>query len=144
LPDKNDLAHPKFYFFDADVFQAIRPRGPLDASEEIQGPVLETLFLQQLRALNDYRGLGCALHYWRTAKGDEVDFVAYGERGLRAFEIKRSARVRPDDLKALRLFREDFPQSKAYLVYPGSRRWHEGGIDIVPFTAAVMELGQLL
>lgn len=28
--------HPKFYYFDAGVYQAIRPRGPLDSAEEIQ------------------------------------------------------------------------------------------------------------
>ena len=138
------VAHPKFYFFDAGVFQAIRPRGPLDVPEEIQGPALETLFLQQIRALNDSRALGYSVHYWRTAKGDEVDFVLYGARGLRAFEIKRGVRIRPDDLKALRLFRDDFPESRAFLLYAGARRWHESGVDVVPFTAAVAELEQLL
>src|SRR5262245_45026086 len=65
------IAHPKFYFFEAGVFQTIRPRGPLDAAEEIGGPALETLVLQQLRALNDYLDLGYTLSYWRTAAGDE-------------------------------------------------------------------------
>ena len=37
----------KFYYFDAGVFQTIRPRGPLDAPDQIHGPALETLFLQQ-------------------------------------------------------------------------------------------------
>ena len=63
------IANPKFYYFDAGVFQAIRPRGPLDAPEQIHGPALETLFLQQARALNDYKDLGYRLHYWRTANG---------------------------------------------------------------------------
>jgi predicted AAA+ superfamily ATPase len=138
------VAHPRFYLFDAGVFQAVRPRGPLDTPEEIQGPALETLFLQHLRAVNDYRALGYALHYWRTARGDEVDFVLYGERGLRAFEVKRSARVRPDDLKPLRLFTADFPQAKTFLVYPGTRRWREAGIEILPLTEAVMSLDRLL
>lgn len=31
------MTHPKFYFFDAGVFRALRPRGPLDATEEIEG-----------------------------------------------------------------------------------------------------------
>lgn len=44
------VAHPKFYYFDAGVFQTIRPRGPLDAPEQIHGPALETLFLQQAHA----------------------------------------------------------------------------------------------
>src|SRR3989338_5872500 len=37
------VSHPKFYFFDAGVFRAIRPRGPLDTSEETDGAALETL-----------------------------------------------------------------------------------------------------
>jgi hypothetical protein len=101
---------------------AIRPRGPLDAAEEIGGAALETLFLQQLRAVNDYLDLGYALHYWRTAAGDEVDFVLYGERGLVAFEVKMAQRVRPDDLRGLLRLRADYPQAKAFLVYEDDPR----------------------
>jgi predicted AAA+ superfamily ATPase len=101
-------AHPKFYFFDAGVFQAIRPKGPLDAAEE------------------------------------EVDFVLYGERGLLAFEVKMRQTVRPEDLRGLSLFLADFPQAKAHLLYLGKRRWHERGIEIVPFTDAMARLDDLL
>jgi len=138
------VAHPKFYFFDAGVFQAIRPKGPLDAPEEIRGAALETLLLQQLRALNDYLRLGYSLHYWRTASGDEVDFVLYGDRGLLAFEVKLAQRVRPDDLQALRRFREDYAQARTFLVYTGSRRWHDRGIEIVPAEDALRTLGDLI
>lgn len=137
-------AHPKFYFFDTGVFQAIRPRGPLDAPEEIRGAALETLFLQQLRALNDYAGLGYALHYWRTGTGEEVDFVLYGERGLVAFEIKMTQRARPDDLRGLRRFREDYPQAKTFFVYTGSRRGHDRGVDILPAEDALRTLERLI
>jgi predicted AAA+ superfamily ATPase len=138
------VAHPKFYLFDAGVFQAIRPRGPLDAADEIRGAALETLFLQQLRAVNDYLGLGYSLHYWRTAAGDEVDFVLYGPRGLVALEVKATPRMRSDDLGGLRRLREDYPQARAYLVYTGSRRWHERGIEIVPAAYALRALADLL
>ncbi|MBI4602829.1 MAG: DUF4143 domain-containing protein [Planctomycetes bacterium] len=138
------VAHPKFYFFDAGTFQAIRPRGPLEAPEEIQGPALETLFLEQARAVNDYKGLGYSLHYWRTANGEEVNFVFYGERGLRAFEVKRGHTVRAEDPKGLLLFKEDFPETKAFLLYLGKRGWHEKGVDIVPFQEAMERLETLL
>jgi predicted AAA+ superfamily ATPase len=138
------VAHPKFYYFDAGVFQAIRPRGPLDAPEQIHGAALETLFLQQVRAINDYRDLGYRLHYWRTSTGDEVDFVLYGERGLRAFEVKMAHNVRPDDLRSLLRFRADFQGAKVHLLYLGHRRWHERGIEIVPFLDCVAKLDQWL
>jgi predicted AAA+ superfamily ATPase len=138
------VAHPKFFFFDAGVFQAIRPRGPLDAPEHIHGPALETLFLEQARAVNDYLDLGYRLHYWRTAGGDEVDFVLYGERGLRAFEIKMSQTVRSDDLRGLTRFLEDYPEAEARLLYLGKRSWHERGVDVMPFRDGVERLEQLL
>jgi len=138
------IAHPKFYFFDAGVFQAIRPRGPLDAPEQIHGPALETLFLQQVRALNDYKDLGYRLHYWRTANGDEVDCVLYGERGLRAFEVKMAHNVRPDDLRSLLRFLSDFPQAKTHLLYLGQRRWHDRGIEVLPFEECVATLDRWL
>ncbi len=138
------LAHPKFYYFDVGVFHAIRPRGPLDAPEHIHGPALETLFLQQARALNDYKDLGYRLHYWRTATGDEVDFVLYGERGLRAFEVKMAHNVRPDDLRSLLRFRADFPQAKAHLLYLGQRRLHDRGIEVLPFLDCVTKLDEWL
>jgi predicted AAA+ superfamily ATPase len=138
------IAHPKFYYFDAGVFQTIRPRGPLDAPEQIHGPALETLFLQQARALNDYKDLGYRLHYWRTASGDEVDFVLYGDRGLRAFEVKMADNVRPDDLRSLLRFREDFPEAKTHLLYLGKRRWHDRGIGVLPFLDCVSKLDQWL
>ena len=43
-------AHPKFFWFDAGVFVAMRPAGPLDRPEEIGGAALEGLIAQHLRA----------------------------------------------------------------------------------------------
>lgn len=136
------VAHPKFYYFDAGVFQAVRPRGPLDAPEQIHGAALETLFFQELRALNDYRDLGYSLHYWRTPTGDEVDFVLHGERGLSAFEVKMTSTVRPEDLRSLLRFGSDYPSAKLRLLHLGDRRWHERGVEIVPFAECVANLDQ--
>ena len=138
------VTHPKFYYFDPGVFRAVRPRGPLDGGDEVVGPALETLVLSHLRAANDYGGLGYALHYFRTARGEEVDFVLYGEHGLHAIEVKSSSRVRPEDLAGLRLFLSDYPMAKALLFHTGSRRWHESGVEIVPVTDALPQLRKLL
>jgi hypothetical protein len=44
----------------------------------------------------------------------------------------------------LRRFREDYPKAKAFFVYTGSRRRHEGGIEIMPAADALHSLGELL
>ncbi|PIW63769.1 MAG: ATPase, partial [Candidatus Omnitrophica bacterium CG12_big_fil_rev_8_21_14_0_65_50_5] len=79
-------AHQKFYFFDAGVYRTLRPSGPLDSPEEIEGMALETLVFQELKAVNDCLQLGYDLYYWHTANRVEVDFILYGARGLKAFE----------------------------------------------------------
>jgi uncharacterized protein len=131
------VLHPKFFLFDAGVFRAIRPRGPLDAPEESDGPALETLVLHHLRAWNDYGNLGYTIHYWRTPEGDEVDFVLYGERGIVAIEVKRSARIRVEDLKGLTRFRQDYRAARTVLLHAGSRSWHEGGVELIPLAEAL-------
>ncbi|MBM4256079.1 MAG: ATP-binding protein [Deltaproteobacteria bacterium] len=136
--------HPKFFLFDAGVFNILRPRGPLDAESEIAGPALETLLLQHLRALNDYYELGYQIFFWRTATNVEVDFVLYGERGLLAIEVKHSARVRDEDFQGLRVFLADYPQAKAFLLYTGSRSWHERGVEVMNFATAVQRLPRIL
>jgi predicted AAA+ superfamily ATPase len=128
------VAHPKFYFFDAGVYQAIRPRGPLDSDSEINGRAAETLVLQEIRAINSYFDLGYSIHFWRTENDVEVDFVLYGERGLIAIEVKTTDRIREKDAQPLRLFLEDYPMAKAFLLYGGSRKFRLGNIDVLPLT----------
>lgn len=138
------IAHPKFYYFDAGVYRALRPRGPLDTEEEIDGAALETLFLTHLRALNDAFELGYDIHYWRTTGGLEVDFVLYGEHGLLAFEVKRAARVRDEDLAGLLAFRADYPMAQTFLVHSGTQRGHDRGIEIWPMADALKQLHEIL
>jgi len=60
---RKTIQHPKFYFFDTGVYRAIRPLGPLDSPKEVDGVALETLFLQEARAINDYGSLGYRFYY---------------------------------------------------------------------------------
>jgi uncharacterized protein len=136
--------HPKFYFFDAGVFRALRPKGPLDAVEEIDGTALETLVMQELRATNDNHDLGYEMYYWRTRDQKEVDFVLYGERGIRAFEVKRSARFQERDLASLELFSADYPMARCFMLYGGTRSYRHRGIEVLPLASALPVLPKLL
>lgn len=138
------VKHNKFYFFDVGIYQAIRPVGPLDSPEMVGGVALESLFLQNLRAVNDYLDLGYKLYYFRTASGVEVDFVAYGQRGLLALEVKSKRNISSADLYGLESFRKDYPMAKAVMVYGGSERRFIGRIEIWPIKEALIELPKLL
>ena len=125
-------AHPKLYLFDAGVFRTLRPRGPLDRREEIDGAAFEGLVAQHLRAWIAYSGCDCRLHFWRTAKGTEVDFILYGGDGFWALEVKNTTRIRPQDLRGLRSFRDDYPECTAALLYRGTERLRIDGIWCLP------------
>ncbi len=125
-------AHPKFYFFDTGVFRANRPKGPLDAPEEIDGAALEGLVAQHLRAWCDYSGGNHSLYYWQTRSKVEVDFVIYGESGIYALEVKNSAKVRPNDLRPLKAFADDYPKCQRILIYRGTERFVRDGVLCLP------------
>ena len=138
------VAHHKFYFFDAGIYRVIRPSGPLDMPEEMEGAAFETLVFQELRAINDYLRLGYELYYWHTANQMEVDFVLYGIKGLKAFEVKRTSRLHENMLRGLKAFLKDYPSAMAYLIYGGVRRFYEGKITILPIQEALLTLPDIL
>ena len=126
------VVREKFYLFDAGVFRSLRPRGPLDRPEEIDGQALEGLVAQHLRAWAAYSGFDVRVYYWRTRGGSEVDFVLYGDSGLHAFEVKNTGRVDSADLRALRAFRQDYAEVEAAVLYRGRERLKVGGIWCLP------------
>ena len=131
--------HPKFFLFDAGVYRTIRPTGPLDSPEEIDGAALETLVYQELRAHIAYRTLDLKLFTWRTGSGAEVDFVAYGGDGLFAIEVKRRGRIRSADLQGLTQFKADYPVARCVLLFGGNRREYRDGIELLPMSEALAD-----
>lgn len=130
---RRELAsHPKFFFFDTGVFRSIRPQGPIDSEQEINGPALETLVAQHLRAWCDYSEGKHKLYYWQTRSKAEIDFVLYGQSGLYAFEVKNAKSIKLEYLSTLKSFAKDYPESKRVLLYRGEIRDHYDGILCLP------------
>ncbi|OGC10424.1 ATPase [candidate division WOR-1 bacterium RIFCSPHIGHO2_02_FULL_53_26] len=138
------LSHPKFYFFDVGLYRTLRPAGPLDRPEEIEGAALESLLFQELKAINDTLDLGYKIFYWRTSNEIEVDFVLYGERGILAFEIKRTGKINPAAVRGLKAFKADYPAARTFLLYSGERRMSDGEIEIIPIKEALKDISLLL
>jgi len=134
------VSHFKFYFFDCGVYRSLRPSGPLDPREEIVGPSLEGLLLQHLRAWIDFSGADLKIHFWRTRGGSEVDFVLYGASGFYAIEIKNSRSIRPNNLRGLKAFLQDYPESQALFLYRGEETLERDGIRCMPADKFLREL----
>lgn len=135
------VTHPKFFFFDAGIYRTLRPKGPLDAPEEIDGAALETLIFQELRAHNHYYNLDYEIYFWRIATGKEVDFVLYGPKGIIAIEVKRSARIADEMFAGLRVFMKEYPMARAYFLTMSDRDGWEGDIRVMPIETFLKNIG---
>lgn len=125
-------SHPKFYLFDSGVFCALRPKGFLDKTDEIEGLALEGLVFQHLRAWRDYTKEKHEIYFWRTRAGLEVDFIVYGSMGLWAIEVKHSSYIASKDLQGLKAFLEDYPEAQAIILYRGKERLKRDNIWCIP------------
>lgn len=99
---KRLIKAPKIYWGDTGV--ALH----LAEMDEPGGVHLENLILQDLLAWRDARLERAELGYWRTAIGEEVDFVIETGGRLLPIEIKGSARPRLADAAHLRTFRAEY------------------------------------
>ncbi|EKD78126.1 MAG: hypothetical protein ACD_42C00034G0002 [uncultured bacterium] len=126
------IQHTKFYLFDAGVYQSLRPAGPIDTAEEMQGAALEGLVAQHLRAWIDYSNNDCQLYFWRTKSGVEVDFVVYGPKQFIAIEVKNATQAHSKDMRGLKSFKEDYPEAQIVLLYRGKTKTMVDGILCLP------------
>jgi len=137
---RQTTTHPKFYYFDAGVYRSLRPHGPLDRAEEIDGGAFEGLVAQHLKAWIAYSGTATDLYFWRTRAGTEVDFVVYGDLGFWAIEVKNSAEVRSQHLRPLKSFRAAYPECQTALLYRGNERLLIDDIWCLPGEKFLQEL----
>ena len=137
------VAHRKFYFFDVGVYRALRPRGILDNSYEVEGMALEGLVAQHLQAWVLAQAERHSLSFWRTQTQLEVDFVVYGPKGFWAIEVKRSSNLGPDDIKGLKAFQEEYPEATCFVVAPVKQREQYRGFSVVPIRDFLLKIFSL-
>ena len=99
---KRLIKSPKLYWADTGV--ALHLGGESDPG----GPHLENLVLCDLLAWRDARIERAELGYWRTATGEEVDFVVESSGRLLPIEVKSTSRPRLSDAVHLRSFRAEY------------------------------------
>jgi uncharacterized protein len=113
---KRLIKAPKLYWGDTGV--ALH----LSGQEDPVGAHLENLVLHDLLAWRDARLERAEIGYWRTASGEEVDFVVEAGGRLLPIEVKATARPRLAECAPLRSFRQEYgSQARAGLLL------HTGG-----------------
>lgn len=121
---------PKFFFFDVGIPNYLLGRTPLKPDTADYGHAFEHLMVQELRAYLGYHHSRKKISYWRTSSGIEVDCVI-GDAEI-AIEFKSSTEVRNVQLKGLRVFAEEHPNVKRYVVSRETFPRLVDGIEIWP------------
>ncbi len=131
---KRLIKSPKVYWSDTGVALHLA-----DGSEP-SGAHLENIILHDLLAWRDARIDRAEVCYWRTATGEEVDFVVESAGRLLPIEVKASARPRLADAQHLRSFRAEYGESARHglLLHTGTTtEWLTPDVLAVPWWTVV-------
>jgi predicted AAA+ superfamily ATPase len=131
---KRLIKSPKLYWGDTGI--ALHLGGVAEAG----GAHLENLVLNDLLAWRDARLERAELGYWRTASGEEVDFVIETGDRLLPIEVKAIARPKLSDAVHLRSFRAEYGKkaTAGLLLHTGnSVEWLAPDVLAAPWWAVV-------
>lgn len=129
----------KFYLFDVGVANFLAKRRPLLGGADF-GKSLEHFILMELKSYQAYKNPELELTFWRSAAGQEVDFIV-GDKDL-AIEVK-AGKVHEGDLRALTALSNDGPVRKRVVVcLENEPRILGSGIEILPWQMFLKRLWQ--
>jgi uncharacterized protein len=123
----------KAYFMDAGLVSYLSgcyDPGSLPALPNAGG-VFETLVLSHLQAMASRMVPQPRIYYWRTIKGDEVDFILEQGTSLLPIEVKLGRKAGYGDAGNLRLFLKMHPEAKTGLIVHGGETVSQIGENII-------------
>lgn len=134
---KRLIKAPKFYWLDSGLASHLSGLYDVETLRESKekGALFETFILHHLKALSELMVPASRLYYWRTTTGKEVDFVLEHGKKLLAIEVKLSSTPQYSDTEGLRLFIQEYPETRlGILLYDGDEiRWMDKKIVALPW-----------
>lgn len=129
---------PKVYFTDTGTLcHLVGLSDPRHAAiGPMAGAIFETAVLSELIRTIVHRGEDARIHFWRTSRGREVDFLI--ERGIKLvpIEVKSAATPRPAMASGIEALRRDLAGRVAngFVIHPGSVELPlTRGVTAIPF-----------
>lgn len=137
---KRLIQHPKFYFFDIGVLNALLNN--FTASADRIGLLFEHCFFNQLVSSAWAKDQDIQISTFRTQHGAEVDFIVEFDNKVWAIELKASTHVQSLDKRGFKSFSEYYQSPhKTFVAYMGSIAKKIGAIDLLPWQKVLQEMG---
>ncbi len=134
-------AHPKYYFFDCGITNALCLSLKEQLNAEERGRRFEQFVILQIIAFNAYKQKGYRFYHWRDKNGAAVDLLLVQNNQIKAaLEFKSSASVNAADAKALESFRSEYgPIPSFVLGVEGNKRELRDGVLYLRWDAFLEE-----
>ena len=142
---KRLAAHPKFFFFDLGVTNAINKRLTAPFDPLTRGKLFEQFVVLERQHLLHYLRSEAELFFWRTNHGAEVDLLIAKHGKVRAaFEIKSSPRIVGAHLSGIRAFRQEHPKVPCFVISTAAHGYERQGIPVLPWPSYLRRLPEFL
>ena len=142
---KRLVGHPKFYFFDLGVTNAVNRRLTAELNPELRGRLFEQFIVLETHRMVCTRQSEAGLYFWRTNNGAEVDLVIEKHGKITgAFEIKGISNIATAHLSGLRSFREEHPQVPCAVISLVPDRYELDRIKILPWADYLEHLPEFI
>ncbi|MCD4814523.1 ATP-binding protein [bacterium] len=130
---------PKVYFTDTGTLCYLTGLTSFEHAKNgpLSGPIAETIVLSELIKFFYHQGVQPPIYFWRTSKGEEVDFVIDINNRLIPIEVKASSTGYSKMADGILKFKELFPNKaqSGYISYYGSLKMPFGEIaEAIPVT----------
>ena len=137
---KRLIAHPKFYFFDCGIVNALNKRLTAQTDNMLKGRLFEQFIILETYRKISYLQDEANIFYWRTNHGAEVDLLIEKHGKIKAaIEIKLSSNISGSHLSGLRSFKEEHPQVKKYVICLAKNKFKLNDIVILPWEKYLRE-----
>jgi predicted AAA+ superfamily ATPase len=127
-----EVSNPKFYFFDCGVVRCLSNELENPVGIHEKGLLLETYFLNEIRAYSSYFKKKWEIYYWGTPSGGEVDFIIVEGKKKIGIEIKASQSWKKEYDHSLGVLVSEKKIDKAFGVYLGEHKINSGKIQVLP------------
>lgn len=110
---KRVLKTPKLYWFDTGIINYLKG---IYAPQPVNGIMFEHFILNHLMSWASLKSPSASIYYWRTVKGEEVDFIVEHAGRLTAIEIKTADTVSQKDAAGIYEFMKSYPEAAAGII----------------------------
>ena len=128
---KRIIKSPKVYFYDTGLVTHLTGTSEKSLFEKgpLKGAIFENYIISEIVKAKMHRKMNAEFYYYRTAKGDEVDFIIDRKTHKEFFEIKCNATFTPRMLKQIDTIMTK--KDKGHLLYTGKALPYQSNICIL-------------